>query len=162
MEFSMKRKKGKSKIRTAERNLRPKRQGPSRLKLRDKVEAALKRLASRNRTARQTKVVRHRYDYLHRSYRLSGKFEGHRQTEQIARFLGWKGKGVPDQSWFIGRILRRTSKDDRRLRSKHAAALRYASARGIPEKGLIAFVQKKGGFNKCAERLRRRRRKAQC
>jgi hypothetical protein len=120
----------------------------------EKIEVALERLSAANRRARMSGSVADRYDYLARVYRLSDQFEVHSKSKQIARLLGWKGRDVPERAWFIGRILLRTAKDDRRLRSKHAAALTYAAFREVPYKKISAFIQNKGGFNACANRLR--------
>jgi hypothetical protein len=120
----------------------------------NKVEVALDRLSGGNRRARMSGSVADRYDYLARVYRLSDQFEVHSKSKQIARLLGWKGGDVPERAWFIGRILLRTAKDDRRLRSKHAAALTYAAFREVSYKKISAFIQNKGGFNACANRRR--------
>jgi hypothetical protein len=134
-----------------------------RQKLQSKVEVALKRLSARNRTARQSGASEDRYDYLRRVYRVSNAFKRHAKSERIAQMLGWRaGPTVLGTSWFIGRVLRRTSKDDRRLRSKHAAALSYAAAHRVSHEDVSTFIQEKGGFNACAELLRRRRRKGLC
>jgi hypothetical protein len=134
-----------------------------RQKLHSKVEVALKRLSARNRTARRSGTIEDRYNFLWRVYRVSNAFKRHARSERIARMLGWKaGETMLDTTWFIGRVLRRTSKDDRHLRSKHAAALSYAVAHGVSPEDVSNFIQAKGGCNACAEPLRRRRRKGLC
>jgi hypothetical protein len=127
--------------------------------LKNKIKAVLDRLSARNRMARESRSVADRYDYLTRVFRVSGQFEAHPRSARVARILGSKRAEVPERAWLIARILLRTSKDDRRLRSKHAAALTYAAIRGVRSTRLTAFIQEKGGFNECARRLRVRRRK---
>jgi hypothetical protein len=127
--------------------------------LRRRVELALKKLSRANRAARLSGSVRSRYDFARRVYRVSQAFSKHSQSKTIARMLGSKPSDPPDFFWFIRRVLRRTSKDDRRLRSKHAAALTYAAVHRVSPDRVRDFIQEKGGFNKCAEHLRRRRQK---
>jgi hypothetical protein len=131
--------------------------------LREKVEIALERLSAENRRARQTGTVKDRYRYDGGVFRLSHQFAQHSRAEIIARMLGHKSEDdTADASWFIKRVLRRTSEDDRRLRSKHASALIYAAVRDVAVEDVTGFIQEKGGFNACARRLRIRRRKGLC
>jgi hypothetical protein len=107
--------------------------------------------------------VEDRYDYLQRAYRLSRAFAHHEQARKIAGMMGRRPATAElDEPWFIGRVLRATSEDDRRLRSKHAAALTYASIRRVSSDGVSEFIQEKGGFNRCAKRLRSRRAAGLC
>jgi hypothetical protein len=133
------------------------------LKLRKAVNRALERLSMKNRTARKTGSVDDRYYYLWRVYRISQQFAQHSKPESIAWILGRNSETRPlDLPWFIGRVLFRTSNDDRRLRSKYAGALTYAAAKHVEPENVATFIQSKGGFNACVERLRRRRRKGLC
>jgi hypothetical protein len=59
----------------------------------------------------------------------------------------------------IAQLLKLTSEDDRRLRSKHGEALRFAAARQITPGKLVRFLKKRGGLNACAERFRKLRNK---
>jgi hypothetical protein len=127
--------------------------------LEDKIKAVLDRLSARYLMARNSRSVADLYDYLRRVFRVSGQFEAHPKSGRVAQTLGWKKAEPPERAWFIGRILLRTSEDDRRLRSKHAAALTYAALRDVPSKNLKAFIQKKGGLNECANLLRKLRKK---
>src|SRR3954462_9305134 len=46
-----------------------------------------------------------------------------------------------------------------RLDAKHAAALIYAASRDDSPDTVARFIQRRGGFNKCADRMRRFRRR---
>ncbi len=64
-----------------------------------------------------------------------------------------------DIGWFVDTLLRLTSQDDRRLRSKYSSALKYAAAHHVPKDEAEGFIKRKGGLNECARLLRVRRRK---
>jgi hypothetical protein len=133
------------------------------LKLQKRVARFLNRLSARNRTARLSGAAEDRYEFPFRVYRVSQHWAQHPQSKLIAEILGGDNDVDPlDIAWFIRRLLRHTSKDDRRLRSKHLAALTYAAFYGVSPENITTFIQEKGGFNKCAERLRRRRLKGLC
>ncbi len=126
------------------------------IKFQKRMARYLNRLSARNRTARESGAAEDRYEFLFRVYCVSQRWAQHSRSKLIAGILGGDSDVDPlDIGWFISRILRHTSKDDRRLRSKHAAALTYATAHRVSPENVSTFIQEKGGFNKCAERLRR-------
>ena len=49
------------------------------------------------------------------------------------------------------------AKVDKRTRSKWSRALRYALEYKLPSEPLDAFIKRKGGINRCAERFSRTR-----
>jgi hypothetical protein len=48
-----------------------------------------------------------------------------------------------------------SAKVDKRTRSKWSRVMRYAIEYKSPSEPLAAFIQRKGGINKCAERFAR-------
>jgi hypothetical protein len=123
------------------------------------LDLQIRTLRRLNKHACESGDKRHRYSYLRFAYEYARLWSTSPDSEQIARALG-AAKAVSDTGWFIGRILRLTSRDDRRLRSKHATALKYAAFKGVSSRNLRSFLRKKGGLNACADRMRRFRKKA--
>jgi hypothetical protein len=50
----------------------------------------------------------------------------------------------------IDLIMQRTSGDDRRLRSKHGSALKYAAVKKVASQDVLQFLTEQGGYNACA------------
>lgn len=98
--------------------------------------------------------ARRLYDFeLYRAARL-------REENGLAAAVA-KATGVNEPTCIacLRYLFRTTSKDDRRLRSKHLRALSYASSCNVASKRLHKFIRKNGGLNGCArlEAARRRR-----
>ncbi len=122
----------------------------SSLNYESKVQTVLKRLKAANETARSSGQVADRYDYLRRVYRLSGQFADHAYVARIARILaGGDDPDEHDRVWFIYRVIRLTSEDDRRLRSKYVAALTYASVHKVNSSEVVGFIEGKADQRLC-------------
>jgi hypothetical protein len=119
------------------------------------VESRLKRLKELNATARKTRLAHDRYAYLERVYRYAGRWGSSASAKHIARALGASNNDTPDFGWFILRLLKLSSDDDRRLRSKHGAALRFPASRDVAPERVPRFITSHHGLNACAARFRK-------
>ena len=83
---------------------------------------------------------------------------GRRSGHQPGRALQLQRLDLPTTDEPFAAVIRCTSdpgKVDKRTRSKWSRMLRYAAEYKSNSEPLVAFVQRKGGINKCAERFTR-------
>lgn len=119
------------------------------------IQQQLERLERRNRTAQASTSPAPRYLYLRTAYRTARKLAKRDDWESVADALkiNRRGRQYPLEL-FIDGLLRLTSTDDRRLRSKHAQALKYVSLYRAHSSRVKELIQEAGGFNGAAELFR--------
>ncbi|MGF9760555.1 hypothetical protein AAII07_35740 [Microvirga sp. 0TCS3.31] len=121
------------------------------------VSRQLQRMTALNHQARLTGKTEDRYSYLAAVYNCAVLWNDTPTRQMIASTLAPKAVAPPDIFWFIDRITRLTSDDDRRLQEKHRAALKCAAFRSIAPEKVVIHIEKRGGLNACAASFRRQR-----
>jgi hypothetical protein len=116
----------------------------------------LQELRKLNSKARASRSRKHRRDYDVTVYRYARLRDINGLAEAVIKATG--GQEVTCQDC-VRYLFNATSKDDRRLKSKHFRALCYAAGRDVPWKGLNKFIRRKGGINGCARLEAERRRR---
>ena len=120
----------------------------------------LKKLRIRNKISRQDPANREaRLHYLRGVYAFARTLAQAVKDSWCARELGGD-EHTTSHVEFIDLVMQETSKDDRRLKSKHGGALKEAAYREIKAADLQGFYDEGGGLTGRSNRWFRRVRKA--
>lgn len=120
---------------------------------RDRVKSGVKRLSKLNAMARKSGQPGDRALYHVKLYGCARKWAKGADAASLAKTLGGVSGGPTTPGFIVGLLLRTSVGDDRRLRFKHGAALRYAASNGVKAVDLIEFLKANGGYNGCAARF---------
>ena len=85
-----------------------------------------------------------------RIYRYARLRERNGLAERVMKVKGLQEVSCED---CLRYLFRATSKDDRRLRSKHFCALCFAALHNVPSKRLTGFIKANDGINGCARKM---------
>ena len=124
------------------------------------LEATLCRIGNEWATYQATRDRDGIYGYLNAVFELVAVWEHEGKAVNFARVILWlrhrlvQGKPEPFSAVILCTADRK--KVDYRMRSKWSRVLRYAAEYKGPEEPLGAFIKRKGGINKCADRFARR------
>jgi hypothetical protein len=116
------------------------------------VKRTLDRLRELNLQAQNGDPQR-RHRYNRAILAKARKFAASEQRRRLMQELG----GDPDLADILGFIevlMRVSSRDDRRLRSRHGQAIKFAALKGTRPRRLRKFLARKGGLKGCARRYR--------
>lgn len=125
----------------------------------NRVERCLKKLTRLNRAARVVRTEESRQAYLKRVYRYAREFARSSKQGDYRKILKMakhddKTVLVPAAA-FIDVLLRMSAgNDDRRLRNKHATALKFAATLGDRSAEVMTRLRQYGGYNGAASSYR--------
>ena len=132
------------------------------LRARRKFRDSIKRIRKLDKVARKGGGTQARLDCYEVLYRTARIWVRSSDRKELAIWLDLPVLPPPTVVDLISALMLTATKLDKRLRSRHGAALKYAAVKKIPSGRLVTFLRSRGGFAGAAAKYSRWRRKNSC